>query len=58
MKFIYVFDSADKERLVSIGYKLLKEDSMNSIYIFETDAKLSFAGQGVEKFIFSDVLTF
>ncbi len=58
MKFIYVFDSADKERLVNIGYKLLKEDSMNSIYIFETDTKLSFVGQGVDRFIFSDVLTF
>jgi hypothetical protein len=58
MKFIYVFDSSDKERLVNIGYKLLKEDNVNSIYIFKSDAKLSFDKQDMEKFVFSDVLSF
>lgn len=58
MKFIYVFDSSDKERLVKSGYKLLKEDSTNSIYVFESNTELSFAEQGIEKYVFSNVLTF
>lgn len=58
MKFIYVFDSSDKERLVKSGYKLLKEDNTNSIYVFESNTELSFAEQGIEKYVFSNVLTF
>lgn len=58
MKFIYIFDNSDKERLVKSGYKLLKEDNINSIYVFESNTELSFAEQGVEKYVFSNVLTF
>ena len=58
MKFIYVFDNSDKERLVKSGYKLLKEDNANSIYVFESNTELSFAEQGIEKYVFSNVLTF
>ena len=58
MKFIYIFDNSDKERLVKSGYKLLKEDNINSIYVFESSTELSFAEQGVEKYVFSNVLTF
>ena len=58
MKFIYIFDNSDKERLVKSGYKLLKEDNINSIYVFESNTELSFTEQGVEKYVFSNVLTF
>lgn len=58
MKFIYIFNNSDKERLVKSGYKLLKEDNINSIYVFESNTELSFAEQGVEKYVFSNVLTF
>lgn len=58
MKFIYIFNNSDKERLVKSGYKLLKEDNINSIYVFESSTELSFAEQGVEKYVFSNVLTF
>ena len=58
MKFVYIFDNSDKERLVKSGYKLLKEDNINSIYVFESNTELSFAEQGIEKYVFSNVLTF
>ena len=57
MKFIYVFESADKEKLVDLGFQLLKEDSKNSIYVFVVNDSLKFGMDDIN-FMCSDTLTF
>ena len=57
MKFIYVFKSDDRDKLIAMGYTLLKEDNSNSIYVFETCDKLDFGLEDMD-FVYSDTLTF
>ena len=57
MKFIYVFKKEDRDRLLSDGYVLLKEDDSNSIYVFEIGDKLVFELTDMD-FVYSDTLTF
>ena len=57
MKFIYVFDAQNKEKLEALGYTLLKEDADSSVYIFESNSSLKFGLDDVD-FIYSDTLTF
>lgn len=57
MRFIYVFSEPDKQLLVGLGYRLLKEDNNNSMYIFENNNTLCFSKDEV-KFVYSDVLSF
>lgn len=56
-KFIYVTNDKDKERLSNQGFKLLKEDTIHSIYIFymNEDIKFDFSNM---KYTMTDVLTF
>lgn len=57
MKFIYVFDVAAKEQLISKGYLLLKENAAQSIYVFKDDNSLKFELSN-NNFVYSDTLTF
>lgn len=57
MHFIYVFDEADKRRLEAFGYKLLKEDERNSVYVFENIDGLAFDLEA-GSFVYTDTLTF
>lgn len=57
MKFIYVFKKEDRDRLLSDGYVLLKEDDSNSMYVFEAGDKLVFELTDMD-FVYSDTLTF
>lgn len=57
MKFIYVFNSKDKDTLESAGYKMLKADDKNSVYVFKAEDRLAFALSNVN-FIPSNTLTF
>ena len=56
-KFIYVFDAATRDKLLEIGYQLLKTDESQKIYIFENKDELNFAS-GDFSFVLSDTLTF
>lgn len=54
--FIYVFDVESKDKLIKNGYKLLKEDRRNGMYIFvgkDTVPELEDT-----KYILSNILTF
>lgn len=58
-KFIYVFNSADKESLLAHGYLLLKEDYNNNIFIFDANSSdKQFALSDVDSYVASDTLTF
>lgn len=56
-KFIYVFDSAEKEKLLAAGFVLLKEDNDKGIYIFLASSEIEFALNGTSH-ILTNVLTF
>lgn len=57
MKFIYVFNKNSKDKLLKEGFVLLKEDTYNSVYIFNDNPSISYALADIS-FIRSDSLTF
>lgn len=57
MKFIYVFEPDAKEKLLALGFQLLKEDAGNNIYVFEANESLQFGLDDIS-FMYSDKLTF
>lgn len=34
LRFIYVFDERDRDKLLRLGYQLLQEDIIRDIYVF------------------------
>jgi len=47
-KFIYVFDSETRDKLLKAGFTLLKSDAESGAYIFAADNRLQFSLEGVE----------
>ena len=56
-KFIYAFDKETKDRLISQGYHLLKENEEENTYIFANNMELQFSVDN-KKIVFSNTLTF
>lgn len=54
---IYVFKEEDKERLISLGYKMLREDNIKHIYIFASKEDRRSDLEGIE-FVYSNTLSF
>lgn len=63
MHFIYVMRDTDKEKVLALGYNLIKADEKHNIWVFENNDTLSFScddifdKEGIP-FVLSDVLTF
>ncbi len=56
-KFIYVFRTDVRDKLIEQGYTLLKSDDERSMYIFENSETLNFGNMHFSA-VFSDTLTF
>lgn len=56
-KFIYVFSRKDGEKLLSLGYRLMKYDETQDIWIFLNDEHLSFE-KGDMSYAMLDTLSF
>ena len=56
-KFIYIFDSDTKTELLSRGYRLLKCDERQKLYIFENKPCAQFS-LDKNKFILTNTLSF
>ena len=56
-KFIYVFNSSDKNKLLSLGYTLIKSDEKQSIYVFDNLGKVNFSTSDMD-FVLTNTLTF
>lgn len=55
--FIYVMDVSGKDKLLSLGYKLLKENKKKTVWVFENKQNTQF--ESIDVFcVVSDVLTF
>ena len=63
MRFVYVMKKEDKDKMVAMGYSLIKEDKQNNLWVFENKDVTTFASEdeitnaGVS-FVLSDMLTF
>lgn len=55
--FIYVFDTASRDKLLAAGFILLKEDAGSRVYIFKADSALRFDLNGMD-YVMSDTLSF
>lgn len=59
-KFIYVFSLQDRDKLIKLGYKLIRSDESKNIYTFSNlnnDGVMVFSANDI-KYIMSDTLTF
>lgn len=55
--FLYVFDKESKDELIAAGFKLLKHDKKNDIYVFANRMDMAFALADIS-FVRSNTLTF
>lgn len=56
-RFIYVFDKESRDEMVAAGFKLLKSDKKNDVYVFANRNDMAFELAGLS-FARSDTLTF
>lgn len=54
---IYVFKEEDKEKLIHLGYELLREDNIKHVYIFAVNQEHKFDLEGID-FLYSNTLSF
>ena len=63
MCFVYVMSKEDKDKMLAMGYSLIKEDTRNGIWVFKNKDVTTFASEdeitssGIA-FVLSDMLTF
>lgn len=55
--FIYVFTKSDRDRLLSLGFTILKANENTDIYVFVNDGQQKFTVDDM-RFALSDTLTF
>lgn len=55
--FIYVFDKDSKEKMLELGYDLLKESEDGQRCVFNIDENFTYSLSDV-KYVMSDILTF
>lgn len=63
MRFIYVKSEQDRDRMLTLGYALLKEDKRNHIWVFQNKNGITFDSDGKldnvgSKIVLSNTLTF
>lgn len=64
MRFVYVMSAADREIMLQHGYRLIKEDKKNHVWVFQNmdtvnfDSGVEIQKAGVSMFVLSDTLTF
>lgn len=56
-KFLYVFDSESRDELLTAGFRLLKSDKKNDVYVFANRMDMTFALEDIS-FVRSNTLTF
>lgn len=56
-KFIYVFNDKSRDELIAAGFRLLKCDNKNEVYVFANQQELAFELSDIS-FVCSDTLTF
>ncbi len=55
--FIYVFSKDERDKLLSLNYKMLKSDETKQVYVFLNKEQQNFSA-GDLKFALSNTLTF
>ena len=55
--FVYVFDEDTKDKMIALGYELLKESENGKEFVFCIDNSFTYSLSDT-KYVVSDVLTF
>lgn len=59
MHFIYVMSEQDKDKMLALGYAMMKEDVKNHMWVFLNEDTKTFAcNEAGIQFILSNTLTF
>lgn len=59
MKFIYVCSEEDRDRLMSLGFRFIKNQKGGSLWAFENDETLGInLDAELDVYVFSNTLTF
>lgn len=56
-KFLYVFDKESRDELLHAGFKLLKSDKKNDVYVFANRTDMTFEIADIS-FVRTNTLTF
>lgn len=56
-RFLYVFNSEDRDRLLSLGFSLLADSHDGRVFIFANKANHNFSADDFD-FVVTDVITF
>ena len=57
-EFIYVFNKENRDKMLDLGFVLLKNDEKNSVFVFKSNEKLAFELFTIKDFVESNILTF
>lgn len=57
-EFIYVFSKENRDKMLDLGFVLLKNDEKNSVFVFKSNEKLAFELFTIKDFVESNTLTF
>lgn len=63
MQFVYVMNETDKDKMLELGYTLLRKSDKNNVWIFKNSESFTFADedrieQACIQYVLSDVLIF
>lgn len=63
MRFVYVMKEEDRDKMLELGYSMIKVNDAGTVWVFENKDALSFSCYEDERmadisFVLSDVLTF
>jgi hypothetical protein len=56
-KFIYVFSGDDRDKMLGLGFALLKSDTVQEIYVFANKETQNYSNMDFS-YILSDTMTF
>ena len=56
-KFIYLFNRDARDKLLSLGFTILKNNEKDNIFVFENSQTMNFSLSN-EEFVFSDTISF
>lgn len=58
MPFIYVMDAESRDHLLALGYKMIKANEAQHIWVFDNSDKMNFSVELTVPHVASNVLTF
>ena len=60
LNYIYVSGDTDRDKLLELGYKLIKENANEKLYVFQNKSTANFSADDLSDigYVLSDIITF